>query len=124
MANQSAAAGYPTWRYYYNASIANLQPVPQIANFAAFHSSEIGLVFGNLPTLGITAQEVALSQFMKGAWAQFARNPALGPGWNRLGTYDADLGALGTKGSAGVTVINQTDVDSRCHILAPAYLSF
>jgi acetylcholinesterase len=124
MANQSSAAGYPTWRYYYNASIANIQPVPQLADFKAFHSSEIRLVFGTYPKEGATAQEVALSQYMKGAWAQFARNPVLGPGWNELGTYDADLGALGTKGSAGVTVIKQSDVDSRCAILAPIYGSF
>lgn len=123
MANITAGLGIPTFRYLYNATIPNIQP--EIALEAgvilgAFHSSEIPLVFGTFPTVNATAQESALSQYMRGAWAQFARNPMQGPGWNQLGTFGGmDLGVLGTNGSAGVTVIPQIDVDSRCPILAP-----
>ena len=120
-ANASAAAGYPTWRYYFNASFPDTQLFP---SGGVLHSSEIRIVFDTYTysTIPITAQEYALSQFMQGAWAQFAKNPALGPGWNRLGTFDGlDLGALGTDGSSGVTLIPQTEVDARCELYKPIY---
>lgn len=59
---------------------------------------------------------------MRGAWARFAKNPFAGPGWNALGTFaGTDLGVLGTNGDSGVTVIRESDVDSRCGILTPFY---
>lgn len=59
---------------------------------------------------------------MEGAWAQFAKNPTLGPGWNQLGTFNgSDLGALGSGGSSGVTLISQTEVDARCDLFKPIY---
>ena len=82
-------------------------------------------MFGTYSPINATAQEYALSQYMRGAWAQFARNPILGPGWNPLGTFNGtDLGVLGTNGSAGVTVIPQIEVDSRCGLLEPLYSFF
>lgn len=123
MANLSQAAGIPTWRYYFNVTFLNTQPAAAAAlgvDLAAFHSSEIPLVFSTYPQVCATAQEFALSQYMRGAWARFARNPALGSGWNALGTFGGtDLGAVGANGSAGVTVIRQSEVDSRCAILEP-----
>lgn len=125
MANLSQASGIPTWRYYFNATFPNTQPAVASAlgvNLGAFHSSEIGLVFSTIPEASSTAQEFALSEYMRGAWASFARNPFAGPGWNALGTFGGtDLGVLGTNGTSGVTVIRQSDVDSRCRILEPLY---
>jgi len=134
-ANETAAQGVPTWRYYFNASFPNTQSFP---NAGVFHSSEIQLVFqtysggpvlpltagptGILPTnIPPTAQEFALSSFMNGAWAQFMREPRVGPGWNALGTFNESLGVLGNDGGAGVTVIDQNVVDSKCSLFFPAY---
>lgn len=118
-ANSSAAAGYPTWRYYFNASFPNTEAFP---GGGVYHSVEIPIVFGTYPSAGTTAQEYALSRFVQGAWAQFAKNPMLGPGWNQLGSFDGvDLGALGTDGSSGVTVIPQGEVDARCGLYKPIY---
>lgn len=36
-----------------------------------------------------TTQEYALSSFMQGAWARFAKNPLAGPGWNAVGSGQA-----------------------------------
>ena len=60
---------------------------------------------------------------MQGAWAGFAKNPAAGPGWNAVGTFEGvDLGALGSNGSAGVTVIDPGQVvDAKCKVFAPLY---
>ena len=62
-----------------------------------------------------TAQELALSQFMQGAWAGFAKNPYRGPGWNSVGSFNGvDLGVLGSNGGSGVTVVSPKEVDQRC----------
>lgn len=136
-ANETAAQGVPTWRYWFNASFPNTQSFP---NAGVFHSSEIQLVFqsypggpvnnltagptGIVPTnLPLNAQEYALSKSMNTAWAAFAKNPMGGPGWNKLGTFpaDGDVGALGTNGSAGVTIIKQSTIDGVCPLLIPAF---
>ena len=64
---------------------------------------------------------------MRGAWARFAKDPAAGPGWNAVGTGsnylggsgDFDLGVLGANGTAGVTVVHQSEVDTRCKLWEP-----
>lgn len=120
VANATAALGIPTWRYFFNASFPNTQSYPGLG---VFHSSEISIVFGTYPTVNVTAQEYALSKFMQGAWANFAKNPTGGPGWNALGTFpaDGDLGDLGPAGSSGVTIIPQYPLDARCGLFAPVY---
>ncbi|CAD0027308.1 unnamed protein product, partial [Aureobasidium pullulans] len=83
LTNASAASGIPTWRYYFNASFTNTQRYPDLG---VYHSSEIPIVFSTYPLFNVTTQEYALSRFMRGAWATFAKNPAAGPGWNAVGT--------------------------------------
>ena len=118
-ANSSSAAGYPTWRYYFNASFPNTQ---SFSSAGVYHSSEIRLIFGTYANSGATAQEYALSQFMQGAWAQFAKNPTLGPGWNQLGTFDGhDIGVLGPFGSSGATLIPQKEIDANCKLYKTVY---
>jgi carboxylesterase type B len=132
VSNESALAGFPTWRYYYNASIPNINPSAALAaldlptlNLGAFHSSEIALVFGTYPPQAATAQEVALSKYMQTAWANFAKDPAgKGPGWPSYGSSKgvnavglADLGADGSIGS----VIPEYDVDYRCPLYTAIY---
>lgn len=48
---------------------------------------------------------------MQSAWARFAREPMVGPGW---GEVAGDLGDFGVGVSAGVTVVKQGVVDARC----------
>ena len=124
--NASAAAGIPTWRYYFNASFPNTQIIPGLG---VFHSSEIPLVFGTYPPYNVTTQEFALASFMQSAWAKFAKNPRGGPGWNPVGSSDSfflaapdeDLANLGAGGTSGVTMIRQSAVDYRCSIFQPLY---
>ena len=80
--NATALIGIPTWRYYFNASFPNTQAFPQLG---AYHGSEIPLVFRTYNASSTTTQEYALSLFMQGAWARFAKNPLAGPGWNAVG---------------------------------------
>lgn len=129
LANASQAAGYDTWRYFYAGSFPNLNAIERIGiDLQAFHSAEIPMVFGTYGNAtssdngGATAQQEALSRYMRGAWADFAKNPKAGPGWNRLGTYNGTaLGVLGWMGSGGVTVANSSLADSRCAVFEPVY---
>lgn len=80
------------------------------------------MVFGTYVPIAVTAQEEALSKYIQGAWADFAKNPTLGPGWNKLGTFNGtDLGDLGPIGTSGVTIIPQSQVDYRCSLFTPLY---
>lgn len=79
------------------------------------------MVFGNYPA-NFTAQQYALSQYMQGAWAAFAKNPTLGPGWNRVGTFDSfDVAVLGANGTSGATLVHASVADAKCELYAPIY---
>ena len=133
VSNESALAGFPTWRYYYNASIPNIQPTAALAargfptlSLGAFHNSEIAMVFGTYSSQGATAQEVALSKYMQTAWANFAKDPAgKGPGWPSYGSSKGvnavGLADLGADGSMGSVMIPEYDVDYRCPLYTAIY---
>lgn len=148
-ANATASIGIPTWRYYFNASFANTQALP---NLGAYHSSEIPLVFGTYPRANTTTQEYALAEFLQTTWARFAKNPLAGPGWNALGTGSAGLvlqgpsrqtlggvlrdshaalvqgdwnlavlGDVGHEKTSGATVLPSAGLDARCDLYKPLY---
>ncbi|EON69466.1 hypothetical protein W97_08726 [Coniosporium apollinis CBS 100218] len=125
-ANATAAIGIPSWRYYFNATFPNLQRFP---NAGVYHASEIAMVFRTYNMSTATAEQDALGKFMQGVWAQFAKNPHGGPGWNAVGTgdefiggaADLDLGVIGGQGWAGVKVIRESEVDGRCALFRPIY---
>lgn len=138
MMNETAAQGVPTWRYFYDAEFPNWSPLN--GTLGIYHSSEIALAFGTYPggpvnpvtsapsgliptNLAPTAQEAALSSFMNAAWANFAKNPTAGPGWNKLGTFGGqDVGVLGASGSSGVTVVTEDAIgDEQCAQFLPAF---
>ncbi|CCD50263.1 similar to liver carboxylesterase 1 precursor (secreted protein) [Botrytis cinerea T4] len=111
VANSSSAAGYPTFRYYYNATFANIQPVPGLG---AYHSSEIPLVFGNLPS-NSTPTEISLSALIQKSWADFAKNPQAGPGWNRLNIF-AGVNNVAVFNVNGLGSVNGGVLDKRCAV--------
>lgn len=134
VASESVAAGFPTWRYYYNASFPNTAIRPELATIGlgdldleAFHGSEISLVFGNYPRENATAKEVALSKTMQTAWANFVKDPqGKGPGWPKYGLPDGKANPVGVAGlglgdDPAVKMIPQTQLDSRCPLYTPVY---
>ncbi|KAB8606240.1 hypothetical protein FH972_025870 [Carpinus fangiana] len=93
---------YSVWRYLYSASFPNLQLFKCPKDGCAYHTSEIPLAWGTYPLdsfLGpATADEKALSKYMQGVWAGWAKNPKAGPGWPRVGTrLGHELGNIGSK---------------------------
>ncbi|OQN98496.1 hypothetical protein B0A48_15757 [Cryoendolithus antarcticus] len=124
LARQVTHAGNASWRYIYNATFPNVSKTPHV-NLGVYHSSEIPLVFSTYNKTTATAQEYALSNYMRGAWASFARDPASGPGWGATGTFNGtDLGILGLDGSSGVTLVPQTTIDARCSLYELVYSLF
>jgi carboxylesterase type B len=117
----SAQANIPTWRYYYNATIANVQP-PGFPSLQAFHSSELAIVFGTYNTTDATQQEIELSAFMQKAWADFTKNPEAGPGWVALnGTAEDEIACLGCNGNSGATFVLEGTLDQRCPLFKSLY---
>ncbi len=53
VANYSSVAGFPTWRYLFNASFANTQLFPDAG---VYHSSEISEVYGTYPRGDVTSK--------------------------------------------------------------------
>lgn len=120
-ANASAQAGYKTWRYFYTPTFDNLNRAASLdIDLKAYHAAEIPMVFGTYPEEGSTEQQVELSTFMRGAWADFAKDPEAGPGWEALGDGE-DYGVLGLDGDGGVQVRERAIADGKCGVFEPIY---
>ncbi|KAK2743355.1 hypothetical protein FQN55_007290 [Onygenales sp. PD_40] len=126
VAEESQGVGIDAWRYYYNASFANIQP---IEGSGVYHASEIELVFGTFSEEGRTEFQVELGREMQRAWADFAKEPDRGPGWEgvpqiavlgggaRAGEGDED----GDRGREVVRVVDSKVLDSRCKLFQGLY---
>ncbi len=123
MTESSVTEKIPTWRYYFNATIPNIQP-EGYPTLGAFHGADLDIVFGTYPTEGVTDQEVAISAFMQTAWATFAKDPTRGPGWKASdGTSEDEIACLGCGGNFGLQMISASVIDSRCSQYGPLFTS-
>ena len=134
VANQSVAAGFPTWRYFFNQSFPNINESAALAtigeaklDLGAIHAYEIPFVFGNALDVVPTQQELALSKTIQTAWGSFIKNPdTTGPGWPR---YGSRVGGVNPKGVADlgvpkeqeVTMIREDVIDARCVLYTDVY---
>ncbi|POS69592.1 carboxylesterase, partial [Diaporthe helianthi] len=89
----------PTWRYRYHGEWENLRLYNSTAGLGrrgsgAYHGSDVEMVFGTGQHVSLVANsehEDAVSAYMMGAWAAFARDPAQGlldygwPAYNATG---------------------------------------
>lgn len=93
-ANVSVAAKNPTWRYMYFGEFPDLQISSEAGTW---HASELPLIFDTVPASpSPTTEEISIANYMRGAWAAFAKNPAkglstYGDGWP---TYNASAETL------------------------------
>ncbi|KAJ9641752.1 uncharacterized protein PV06_03775 [Exophiala oligosperma] len=115
LTNDSHTAGFPTWRYFYNATFPNIN-LTDLPHAGVFHSSEISLIYGTYPQEGATAEEKSFSLFMQGAWAGFAKHPYRGPGWKPVPA----IGELGTNG-INLTETTAAELDRRCDFFLEAF---
>lgn len=70
-------------------------------------------MFGQLPANSTTA-EISLSALMQKAWADFAKNPQVGPGWNKL-NVNAGVNDIGVFNVHGMSV-SANVFDKRCAV--------
>ncbi|KAK1757059.1 Alpha/Beta hydrolase protein [Echria macrotheca] len=106
------AAGIPTWRYVFNASL----PGGRLAG----HGTDVNFVFGSQAQSTKANQQ--LSRAMQTAWASFAKNPTAGPGWAKYSSTGATLADLGGQGTRdGITLVDPQVVDARCPVFWDAY---
>jgi len=122
IADLATKDGYNVWRYYFNASFPNFQPFGP--DSGVFHSSEIPEVFGTYLTANATAQQIALSKYMQTAWADFAKDPAAGPGWSKVGNGTNDVADIGGNGSDAAYLIDPATIDKNCAIYDPLFTYF
>lgn len=125
LSNTLNTQGYNIWRYFYNTTFANSAP-PQFIDAGVYHSAEIPQVFGTYSAGDVWAPstpfQMLFSQFMQTTWANFAKYPALGPGWPRLGSEGGrEIGDLGSNGRV-ITLADVQGVDHICEIYQSAGL--
>jgi carboxylesterase type B len=97
----------------FNATFPNNQLVP---DGRAYHSSEVKIVFSTYPRdNATTAEECALSDYMRSTWARFAKDPEAGPGWSAIGEAALDVAVL-QNGKEAVKLVEQSTLDGRCAV--------
>jgi len=112
-ANASIAAGNPTWRYRYFGEFPNMAVSSE---GGTYHSAEVPIIFDTTPGAS-TADEVSIANYMRGAWAAFAKDPKQGLtkyGWPEYDTKKDTLIRLGYENITGVNVINPYRYDADC----------
>lgn len=114
VANYSSLAGFPTWRYLFNASFPNTQLFPDAG---VYHSSEISEIYGTYPRGDVTTKQETLSQYMQKAWADFAKNPTRGPGWGDV----PNVAVLGNSDEEMQQDVAGTQLDKICELYKPFY---
>lgn len=122
VAEESALVGIDSWRYYFNSSFPNAQ---LFEGSGVYHSSEIESVFGTYEEEGATEFQVEVSKAMQEAWANFAKDPSSGPGWDPVrhaGLFGGGVRpGLDDAGRETLVTIDPTNLDKRCALYKPAY---
>ncbi|KAJ3472798.1 hypothetical protein NLG97_g10710 [Lecanicillium saksenae] len=121
LSSYAKSHGYNVWRYYFSFQPESLVLFP---DSGAYHASEVPFVFGSLPLYeGVataTKTETALSHFMQTTWANFAKNPSSGPGWQQIHTTPKAIAELGGKhNSTGKYMISPIEIENDCFLYNP-----
>ena len=114
-ANASVSAGNPTWRYRYFGVFPDLAVSSEAGTW---HAAELPILFDTMPaTPGPTQAEISIANYMRGAWAAFAKDPKNGLsnyGWPTYNTSRDTLIRLAYNNITGSNVINPYRYDADC----------
>ncbi|RDL39412.1 uncharacterized protein BP5553_03752 [Venustampulla echinocandica] len=114
-ANASVSSGNPTWRYRYFGVFPNTAISSEAG---AYHSAELPILFDTAPTIPAnTPEEVSIGQYMRGAWAAFAKDPAEGLtkyGWPSYNASGDTLIRLAYDNVTGTNAVNPSLYDANC----------
>ncbi|KIJ56376.1 hypothetical protein M422DRAFT_239597 [Sphaerobolus stellatus SS14] len=129
-ATAMVGAGQPNvFRYAYGAVFADLQKFP---GAGAWHSSEIGEIFGTFDQATASPAEVTLSKTMQTVWTNFIKNPTVqpAPNWNRFVPGNTTLGLAKLAFNGNVELQNVVQAapsnvnDNPCDALFNQFLDF
>ncbi|QIW96620.1 hypothetical protein AMS68_002138 [Peltaster fructicola] len=148
-ANDTASVGIPAWRYYFNSSFTNTQALPGLGVYHSSEIEIVYGTYANatVTTQENALSQAMMGAWAKFArnpnygpgWNRVgtgasgsvlvgaSANATSGVLTNSNGTVQAgfvDLGLWGNRGdalSAGITVIEQSEVDFRCHVFDAVY---
>lgn len=117
-ANLSVASGNPTWRYRYMGVFSNLAVSSEAGTW---HSAEVPMLFNTAPSSPpATSAQISIGNYMRGAWAAFAKDPQQGLtnyGWPQYNTSQDTLVRLGYENITGPNLINPYRYDADCVFL-------
>ncbi|KAL2075539.1 hypothetical protein VTL71DRAFT_482 [Oculimacula yallundae] len=117
-ANLSTAAGIPTWRYRYMGVFPNLAVSDDAGTY---HVAEVPMLFNtaqNSPAA--SPEQVSIGNYMRGAWAAFAKDPQKGLtnyGWPLYNTSQDTLVRIAYENITGANLINPYRYDADCHLV-------
>lgn len=124
-ANRSIAAGNPTWRYRFHGVFPNTNISSE---GGAYHGSELTLIFGTeFAAPASTVQEVAVADYVQGAWVTFAKDPVSGlggyeGGWPEYDPAKETLVRLAWEDSVGANLALPGLYDAMCDEVSIAEL--
>ncbi|PLB52302.1 putative carboxylesterase hlo [Aspergillus steynii IBT 23096] len=122
-ADDNIKVNIPAWRYLFNASFPNSELFP---GSGAYHMAEIRLVFGTYEKKGATGFQAKVSHAIQTAWADFAKDPFQGPGWEEAPTVgvfgDGVKVGMDPEGKKALRAVSSTDMDRRCHLYESIYV--
>lgn len=116
-ANASVAAKNPTWRYRYFGVFPDLAISSEAGTW---HAAELPLLFDTVPpTPGPTTDEISIANYMRGAWAAFAKDPAkglssYGDGWPMYNASGETLIRLAYNNVTGTNLALPSLYDALC----------
>lgn len=114
----SVANGNPTWRYRYFGDFPNLELSTNPPS-GAYHESEVPMLFNTVPQDASpnSRQQVDIGNYMRGAWAAFAKDPAHGLekyGWPTYQANESTLIRIGYENKVGANLANPSIYDATC----------
>jgi carboxylesterase type B len=118
-ANVSWAAGTPIWRYMYFGVFPDLAISSEAGTW---HAAEIPIIFDTPPvTPDPTTGEISIADYMRGAWATFAKDPTKGlstyggeEGWPSYDPTKDTLIRLAYDNVTGTNVVSPYTYDAYC----------
>ncbi len=97
-----------------------MQYDPKPLGLETYHAAEIPIVFGTYDASKTDERQRQFSSFMRRTWANFAKDPEKGPGWDAIGGAGNDVAVLGHEPSQA-KMISRAELDKRCAVFQPIY---
>ncbi|KAH8668035.1 Alpha/Beta hydrolase protein [Tricladium varicosporioides] len=114
-ANASLSFKNPTWRYRYFGVFPNTAISTEAG---AFHAAELPILFNTLPpSPPSTTEQISIGNYMRGAWAAFAKDPVNGLttyGWPSYNPSGDTLLRLAYNNVTGTNLANPSLYDANC----------